>query len=403
MRQGSKVHKVLEDEVHTTVPIQTVKVEDSWGLRLWNICQGLNSLRETGRTREFEIWGTVGGELVNGIIDELSYDCPDPKFQPDSQAKATPLRDVPEYQSSITEYLLAKPTKDSSPQPLAKTGQQDKWIYMTDVKTRATPTLPTGSSIRPTIVQLHLYHHMLENFAQGNFGLQILADRYQLDVNETFSDSFLAQIAELNQEHFSDSSQAFTEDQITTGTSASSQDSLDTILQHNTLSLLWQYMMTQLQDTFLLPEIQPDRLPMETSVPPASQQSTSDLPPPPSQPTRLSTLLTVTYLAANYKHSPTNSNKPAVLGRKSFQFDSAFLYSYLTESLSWWRGERDAQGVVLQEAWKCRSCDFKHDCSWIQQRDQAAFDEAVKRKKMREVAGVEGKPSEESELPRSRV
>lgn len=403
MRQGSKVHKALEDEVHTTVPVETVKTEDGWGLRLWNICQGLTSLRETGRTREFEIWGTVGGELVNGIIDELSYECPDPKHKEESKAKGTPVRDLPEYQSSITEYLLAKPAKNGSQKEPADPKSEEKWIYMTDVKTRASPTLPTGSSIRPTVVQLHLYHHMLENFAQGNFDLQTLADRYQLDVNEPFSDLFLAQVAELNQEHFSDSSQAFTEDQTITGTTASSQDSLDTILKHNTLSLLWQYTMAQLKEAFLPPERNSLQPTVEAAVPPASQQSTSDLPPPPSQPTRLSPLLTVTYLASNYRHSPTASGKPAILGQKSFQFDSAFLYSYLTESLSWWKGERDAQGVALQEAWKCRSCDFKHDCSWIQQRDQAAFDEAMKRKKMRELAGLEGKLDEEEELSRSKV
>ena len=78
MKQGTAVHKALEDEVHTTVQVSTTKREDSWGLRIWNIIQGLRTLRDTGRTREFEVWGTVGGELVNGVIDELSYTCPDP-------------------------------------------------------------------------------------------------------------------------------------------------------------------------------------------------------------------------------------------------------------------------------------------------------------------------------------
>lgn len=407
MKQGSVVHKALEDEVHTTVPVRTTKIEDNWGLRFWNICQGLNTLRDTGRTRELEVWGTVGGELVNGIIDELSYECPDPKFVESQKAKGTSIDNVPEYQSSITEYLLAKPEKPGSQQVKETNGTQDRWIYMTDTKTRATPTLPTGSSLRPTIVQLHLYHHMLENFAQGNFDLKILADRYHLSIDEPFSDSFLAQIVDLNQEYFSDSSQAFTEDQMLTGTSASSQTSLDLILQHNTISSLWQYMISQFKDTFLLDEPQSKPDSAETSIPPASQQSTSDLPPPPSQPTRLSPLLTARYLAANYKHSPTKSNKQAVLGTKSFPFNSAFLYSYLTESLSWWRGEREPRGVALQEAWKCRSCDFRNECSWILARDQAAFDEAMERKKMREMAGVEGKGKEqekvESEIPRSRV
>ena len=45
----------------------------------------------------------------------------------------------------------------------------------------------------------------------------------------------------------------------------------------------------------------------------------------------------------------------------------------------------------MQEAWKCRSCDFRHECSWIQEREKLALDEALERKTMREMAGVEGK------------
>jgi len=329
MKQGSAVHKALEDEVHITVPIETTKKEDSWGLRIWNICQGLKTLRQTGRTRELEIWGTVGGELVNGIIDELSYECPDPKYEEAQKAKAVPLGQLPEYQTSITEYLLANPEKNVN-----------------------------------------------------------------INVDETFSDSFLAQLGNLNQEIFSSQGSA---DEHNGDEYAASQDSVDVLLQHNTLSTLWKFMISQFRETFLVEEQQQRPHPgTETSILPASQQSTSDLPPPPSQPTLLSPLLTASYMASNYKHasqsSPYDGSK-RVLGHKSFQLNSAFLHSYLSEALTWWRGEREARGVALQEAWKCRSCDFRNDCAWIHERDQAAFDEALGRKKMREMAGVAGRES----------
>lgn len=401
MKQGSAVHKALEDEVHVTVPVETIKVEDTWGLRIWNICQGLRTLRETGRTRELEVWGTIGGELVNGVIDELSYDCPDPKYQENLVSKSVPVAELPEYQTSITEYLLADPARPGPQQPTAKKAQDEKWVYITDVKTRATPTLPTGSSIRPTIVQLHLYHHILENLAQGNFSLDILVDRYSLDRDEPFSDSFLAQLSSLSQEVFSQSSDGSTGDCPATEVLSSSQDSLDTILQHNTLSTLWKYMMQQFRETFLL-EDQPQTAPLDIThsfPPPSSQQSVSDLPPPPSQPTRLSPLLTANYMLATYKRSPGEEKR--VLGRKSFQFNPSFLHSYLSESLPWWRGEREAKGVALQEAWKCRSCDFRNECSWILERDQLAFDEAMERKMMRERAGVEdGKGKKKADVHR---
>ncbi|RMZ91163.1 hypothetical protein DV736_g1609, partial [Chaetothyriales sp. CBS 134916] len=81
MKQGTKVHQQLEDEVHVTVPIEVMTVEDSWALRICNVIQGLATLRETGRTRELEVWGTVGGEIANGVIDEVGYQCPDPKLR----------------------------------------------------------------------------------------------------------------------------------------------------------------------------------------------------------------------------------------------------------------------------------------------------------------------------------
>lgn len=399
MKQGTAVHKALEDEVHVTVPVTTTKIEDSWGLRIWNICQGLSSLRNTGRTRELEIWGTIGGELVNGVVDELSYECPDPQYKENLKAKGVPVVELPEYQTSITEYLLAKPEKAGSQPKATRDEQDEKRIYITDVKTRATPTLPTGSSLRPTIVQLHLYHHMLENLVQGNFTLNHLTERYKLNPDETFSDSFLAQLGSLNQEMSSQSSSDSAEARDANDASSSSQDSMDILLQHNTLSTLWEHMMLQFKKTFLFDE-PPRTLPLDATnsfPPPPSQQSTSDLEPPPSQPTRLSPLLTASYMSSNYKH--TSSPKPRVLGRKSFQFNPSFLHSYLSESLSWWRGEREAKGVTLQEAWKCRSCDFRNDCSWILERDQSAFDEAMERRKMREMAGIEG----ENVMKRSKV
>ena len=393
MKQGSAIHQALEDEVHVTVPIETVTIEDSWGLRFWNICQGLRTLRETGRTRELEIWGTIGGELVNGVIDELSYDCPDPKHEEAVKAQGVPVVDLPEYQTSITEYLLAKPDRGENK---GKAKQQDQWIYLTDVKTRATPTLPTGSSLRPTVVQLHLYHHMLENLVQGNFSLITLVNRYNLNPDQSFSDTFLAQLGNLNQEILSQRSTP--PDDM--GTLASSQDAMDILLQHNNLTTLWSYMISEFQQTFLRSDSQSSNLDSQNpSNFPASQISTSDLPPPPSQPTRLSPLLTACYMSSTYKHSPTSSQSRKtstknILGYKSFNFDAQFLHAYLTEALSWWRGEREAKGVALQEAWKCRSCDFRNECDWILERDQTTFDEAMKRRKMREVAGVQQEPED---------
>ena len=392
MKQGTVVHKALEDEVHTTVQVSTTKREDSWGLRIWNIIQGLRTLRDTGRTREFEVWGTVGGELVNGVIDELSYTCPDPAVEAVMNGTTNTSADsnLPEYQTSITDYILNDSTKaqdqriseDMSVTARAISAQSSRKlaqrIYITDVKTRASPTLPTGSSIRPTVLQLHLYHHMLENFVQGNFSLVQLAERHGFDVNETFSDSFIAQVGGLNQDLFD----TFSSTPEASAQVASSQNSMDLLLQHNNLSSLWDFMISQFRDTFLLPSQ------LANATPTPTPQSTRDLPAPNAQPTRLSPLLTAEYLAPTYKHAA--GTRKQSIGHKSLVFNPEFLKTYLEASLAWWRGEREARGVDLQEAWKCRSCDFRDDCEWIHERDNAALQQALERRKMRETAGVEG-------------
>ena len=54
---------------------------DIFGLKLWDVIQGLRTLRDTGLTREMEVWGVVDGHLVSGIIDSLSYSCPNAEFE----------------------------------------------------------------------------------------------------------------------------------------------------------------------------------------------------------------------------------------------------------------------------------------------------------------------------------
>ncbi|KAL8946595.1 MAG: hypothetical protein Q9222_007031, partial [Ikaeria aurantiellina] len=117
MRQGSAVHKTLEEEVHRTVAIDIQTREDAWGLRIWNVIQGLRTLRETGMTRELEVWGVFDGLVVNGVIDELSYTCPDRELEAselDSTSLPLPPPTLPADQKSLTDFLSPKGTQDLS-------------------------------------------------------------------------------------------------------------------------------------------------------------------------------------------------------------------------------------------------------------------------------------------------
>lgn len=111
MKKGITIHKTFEDEIYTTVAVEITTKEDALALRLWNVIQGLRTLREYGLTRELEVWGVVDGQLVNGVIDELSYECPDPELE-DSAAEhyadvEASRAVLPEYQMSLTDYLLS--------------------------------------------------------------------------------------------------------------------------------------------------------------------------------------------------------------------------------------------------------------------------------------------------------
>lgn len=370
MRQGSKVHKQLEDEIHVTVAIDVRTKEDAWGLRFWNIIQGLQTLRNTGVTRELEIWGMIDGELVNGIVDELTYICPDPAAAAQEKLVNKPgdqQPSLPEGQTRLTDFLLSstggkgKTFADLQAQSAetdaeftdAKSADEtdNRHIYLIDTKTRGFKSLPSGSSLRPTHIQLHLYHHMLTQLALGNLPLSSIIARNSLDPNRPFSDSFIAQICGLN-EHISSqlSSQGIDNASQVPPLSLSSQDPLDILSRHNTLSTLWSLLLSSFRSTILRP-------------------SSSSASPPSSI---LSSLLTARYVS---------SSTGELIGNKTFSYDWDVLDLYLSDAMRWWRGERAAQGVEVQDAWKCRVCEFREGCEWIRERDSANVEGAIEKKR----------------------
>ncbi|MCJ1310283.1 hypothetical protein MMC25_003945 [Agyrium rufum] len=376
MRQGSAVHKVLEDQVHQTVRVETRSREDTWGLRIWNVIQGVKTLRETGLTRELEVWGILEGEVVNGVIDELSFQCPDEEMEEKASKEAlgqgeegrkkkgkrkSDELDVPADQPSIKNFLTgsqsavpngAESAKVIPPRPRPPPPR----VYLIDVKTRTSRSLPSAAAFRPTAMQLMLYHRLLSSLAANNVDASVIFARYNLDPSTSFSDSFIAQVGALNDTFFdapssppSQKEEEEEEEEVEhnaennatstrqNGYPPSSQDSLTTLLSNNSLSLLWNLMTSELGT--LLP------------------QASSSL---------------GHVLRAEYRDSSDGS---VVLGSKTFPMDEKALDTYLHEELRWWRGERGAKGVEVEEAYKCRSCEFAEDCTWRKEK----VDDAVKR------------------------
>lgn len=405
MKQGSTIHKTLEDEIYTTVSVEITTKEDALALRIWNIIQGLRTLREYGMTRELEVWGMVDGELVNGVIDQLSYECPDSEleasaasFYADVEASRAVM---PEYQMSLSDYLLSPSqggqrlsdmswgegdhhTSDDSGNFDGGSSSQTSSeafniprVYLTDIKTRASNSVPTVKStgFRPTLLQLQMYYHMLNRMATSDeVTIKALASRYELDPERTFTDAFIAEVGGLNDQFFDAlSATDFDPDHIPGTENAntwpqshsamsdapsSSQDSTSVLLANNNLTRLWKLMKDQLRLTFIhtpSPEIS-----SSPSIPSEFQPRLLE----PYQ-TIISPLLTARYLSSE----PTEDLRPRVLGARSFLFDPTTMTSYLSDQMEWWRGQRDPRGVEVMEAWKCRICEFREECPWRQERE----------------------------------
>lgn len=311
MKQGSKVHRVLEEQVHDIVPIQTQSKEDRFGLKIWNTIQGLRTLRATGLTREMEVWGTVDGQLVNGVIDEVAFTHPDVHFRT-GRAKGKPEKAAekrPDGQKTLDDY---------DPKAAPGTEETGRTVYIADVKTRGVKSVPVGASLRPTWMQLMLYRKLLEALAQNNVDSDTIFARYDLQPLEPFTDTFINDMADLGGGLADDEVIMYDPDgQPSIPSSLPPSE----IRSYSNLSALWSLMIAEFRQTI---------------------GSVSDV------------------LRAEFRYSRTGE----LIGSELFTYDIQAVEEYLTKEMQWWKGEREAVGVEVEEAFKCRVCDFAEQCSW---------------------------------------
>lgn len=353
MRQGSSVHKVLEEQVHREVRVDVQTREDMFGLRVWNVVQGLRTLRATGLTRELEVWGLLGGEVVNGIIDEVSAVCPDEDAEArmlereqgaerakggESSTKGKPLeagqKTLPGFFKDSQNARILEEHFDSVPTSSHELVAPARTFYITDIKTRQSKSLPpAGSQSKPVYMQLMLYRRLLSSLAANEVPAEQVFERYSLDPHATFSDTFIAEIGQLDFNFPDDVSDA-AEREVRL---ESSQDSVDELLAHNSLASLWTLMIAEFART----------IPHPTSN---SQPSISRL------------------LAAEYRSGGSGT----LIGRKPFVHDDAALDAYVEDEVRWWRGERATKGVDIEDAFKCRICEFAEGCSWREEKIEEA-------------------------------
>lgn len=337
MKRGTVVHEKLEAEIYTTVKVYPETKEDAWGLRIWNVIQGLKTLQEIGHTRELHVWGIIDGELVNGIIDEISFTCPDTELEAeidqndqDNKGKV----ELPSDQMTISDFFKASDGQSLASATRVKRRAESTKAYICDVKTRSVASLPKGGAFRPTKMQLMLYHRLLANLATNKVDFSIILERFGLDGDVPLSDAFVAQIGNLNDGSlFSSSSES---------SDPASQDSMSILLEHNSLNALWALMITYFQR--ILPE---------------GKASIGNV------------------LKAEYRSRQTGE----IVGVTTFPMEEQLLSVYIEREMQWWKGEREAVGVVIEEAYKCQSCEYADICEWRLARVEEATKTSRGRKK----------------------
>lgn len=74
----------------------------------------------------------------------------------------------------------------------------------------------------------------------------------------------------------------------------------------------------------------------------------------------LSDLPAIDSLKLEYVHQETAS----VLGTEIVAFEEEEVKSTVRHYVAYWMGHRDPRGVDVEEAWKCRTCDYADICEW---------------------------------------
>nr|XP_025963375.1 exonuclease V [Dromaius novaehollandiae] len=65
-------------------------------------------------------------------------------------------------------------------------------------------------------------------------------------------------------------------------------------------------------------------------------------------------------LKINYNHQESN----ILLGTDIVLYEEKKVREKAQYYLAYWKGQREAQGVDIEEAWKCQFCDYSEICDW---------------------------------------
>ncbi|KAJ3851825.1 exonuclease V [Lentinula lateritia] len=211
-KNGVSVHKKLEREIRPEeIKVQVTTEEERWGLRIINMIDCIDSLLLLGCAREIPVFGLIEGNIVVGIIDEITFSQASPsspnydkkrglQSSPSTPQKPKRTRRSPSpSQSRITSFL--SPAKASitlsnvDPPSSSRNHHSPPTLHLIDTKTRRTNSLPGDEDTLPSRFQLMLYHRMLTKLMATTdaFDYPSFWQKQELDDVASFSHTFLAQ------------------------------------------------------------------------------------------------------------------------------------------------------------------------------------------------------------------
>ncbi|KAF9024137.1 hypothetical protein BDZ89DRAFT_1114811 [Hymenopellis radicata] len=339
LKGGAALHKKLEKQLKpVAVPVAVTTEEDRWGLRLVNMLSAMQSVIAEGQAREVPVFGLIRGDIVTGIIDEIVREkIPEKTKRPRdpslSPRKPKRSRDniTENNQSRITDYAtkIPDPPVDCSPTLVKRT------------------PLPPDEDTLQSRLQLMTYHHLLSSLLDTKHPYDFVKFWRAVDVdpNWTFSDKFIQDVrgvlGEVQFTCLDDLTRLWTE----------RIPELDISSLEKSLQLVYRRRKPKPGEV-LPPDADDIVVAQQLSLLEHWNKLLSD---------RNYHASKCRCIAASYKFA-------RIIGTKEFEHDPAFLDSYLRSILEWWHGRRPAEGVSIEHARRCNSCEYKNDCEWREEK-----------------------------------
>ncbi|KAL1748951.1 exonuclease V [Schizophyllum fasciatum] len=384
---GKEIHKELEREIMAEpVYVKVTCDEEKWALRLVNLMVNLQQMMVMGITRETPVFGIVHDEVVVGIIDEIHMKPREVQQTPKTPQGKRARAPLSPSQNTIDRYMSPKRSQSPYKTELASNGCSDiapapKYtLNLVDTKTRTTHSTPSHEDALPSRIQLMLYHRILSDLlsTSPSFDFAHLWATLDLDPYRPFPttilrDTGMLQPAEDGPLCLADVVELWWKLRDELHAEVASQLQLVYRLipegkRPGRRGKGWrrESSFQEFEDKDLARAIQASLDDLSNARATPADDSENDLIGATTVEVEHKTIPATEgqYVADGDSGAPSSPPPLEVVGTKVFNMDDALLDAHVESVLQWWRGERAPQGVPVELARRCYSCEYMKDCEW---------------------------------------